>query len=155
MENLLITPDEVIELAFSPHDQIDPAILTDTRIEAAQLKFLKPALKRLYPSLTEGLYEDFCREYVKPALAYFVKYHIFLHLAVRIGSDGIVRLRTADSAPADSSEIGRLRRESRETASLLLRKAFDYLKKNAPEFPEFDPDALRCKRPRIEGGIVI
>jgi len=155
MQNLLVTPDEVVELAFSPHDQIDPAIITDTRIETAQLKFLKPTLKKLYPILCEGLYDDFCREYIKPVAAYFVKYHIFLHLSVRIGNDGIIRLRPVDSAPADSSEIARLRRESRETAYLLLQKAFDYLQVNREEFPEFEPDDCRQKRPRVNGGIII
>jgi hypothetical protein len=153
---MLITPNEVVELAFSPHDQIDPALLTDTRIEAAQLKFLRPALKNLYTALTEGAYDDFCRKFIKPALAYFVKYHIFLCLSVRIGSDGIIRQRMPDAVPADLSQIARLRHESRETAYLLLEKAFNHLKNNAVEFPEFDPwEHCRRRRPRIHSGIVM
>ena len=155
MQNLLVTPDEVIELAFSPHDRIDPVVITETRIEAAQLKFLAPMLRGLYTALAEGLYDNFCREFIKPVAAYFVKYHIFLHLSVRIGNDGIIRLKPAESMPADASEINRLRRESRETAYLLLRKAIGHLKKNANEFPEFDPEPPRHKRPRVNGGIVI
>ena len=155
MEHLLITPDETIELAFAPHDQIDPAILTDTRIEAAQLKFLQPALKKFYTALTGGLHEAFCREFIKPALAYYVKYHIFLHLSVRIGNDGIIRLQPVESRPADASEIARLRRESRETARLLLDKALTHLKTHADDFPEFDAQECRPRRPRINNGIVI
>ena len=155
MQNLLITPDEAIELAFSPHDRIDPALLTDTRIEAAQLKFLAPALGKLYATLANGSYETFCREYIKPAAAYFVKYHIFLHLSVWIGNDGIVRLNPGGSTPADSAEIGRLRRESRETAYLLLSKAFTYLRNHSEDFPEIDPRNFKRKRLRMNGGIII
>jgi hypothetical protein len=155
MPNLLITPNEVVELAFSPHDQIDPARITDSRIEAAQLKFLAPALKKMYTALTEGLYDDFCRESIKPALACYVKYHLFPDLAVRVGSDGVIRLHTADSTPADPSEIARLRRESREAAHLLLHKALRYLKEHAAEFPEFAPEECRINRPRINGGIIL
>lgn len=155
MQNLLITPDEVIELAFSPQDQVDPAIITDTRIETAQLKFLAFALKKLYPALTEGLYDRFCREFIKPALANFVKYNLFLNLSVKIGNDGIIRLHPTDSTLPESSEVARLRRESRETAYLLLEKACDYLKRHADEFPEWDPEENKRKRPRINGGIII
>lgn len=156
MQNLLITPDEVIELAFSPHDRIDPAIITDTRIETAQLKFVEPVLGKLYPALIDGAYGEFCREFIKPATAYFVKYHIFLHLSVRIGNDGIIRLRPADSTPADASEIARLRRESRETACLLLQKAIGHLIENAEMFPEFAAESGERPRAKINhGGIVI
>ena len=155
MENLLVTPDEVVELAFSPHDQIDPAIITDTRIETAQLKFLAPAFGEFYNALLDGLYDEFCREFIKPVAAYFVKYHIFLHLSVRIGNDGIIRLNPIEAAPASTSEIGRLRRESRETAYLLLGKAFAYLQEHAGDFPELKPEAVKQRRPRVNGGIVI
>lgn len=156
MQNLLITPDEVIELAFSTHDQIDSDVITDSRIEAAQLKFIAPALHKLYPPLIAGVYDDFLREYIKPALAYFIKYNIFLCLSVRIGNDGIIRVRPTDSTPVDSSEIGRLRRECRETAELFLKKALDYLKKNAGKFPEFQPDnGKEKKRIKMNGGLII
>ena len=155
MQNLLISPEEVIELAFSPHDQIDPAILTDTRIEAAQLKFLAPAFGTLYTALCEGSYADFCREYIKPAAAYFVKYHLFLHLSVRIGNDGIIRLNPPDSTPAGTSEIARLRRESRQAAYLLLGKAYAFLRDHASEFPKLGRGSTRHRRARISGGLVI
>ncbi|MDR0954534.1 MAG: hypothetical protein LBM20_04035 [Rikenellaceae bacterium] len=157
MENLLITSAEVIELAFSPHDRVSPVVMTDSRIETAQLRFLKPVLKTLYPRLTEGEYADFCTEYIKPALAHFVKYHLFLSLAIRIGDDGIIRPQPTGTTPLDSEEVGRLRRESRKTAYLLLEKAFDYLKDHAGDFPEFDPQAEihRPARPRMRGGILI
>lgn len=155
MQNLLITPNEVVELAFTPYDQIDPAVLTDTRIEAAQLKFLRSPLKKMYAALVAGLYPEFCTEFIKPALAYFVKYHIFRHLSVRIGNDGIIRLHMPDAVPADSPEIDRLRQESRETANILLNKAFHHLRNNATDFPEFDTQENHCRWPRINSGIVL
>ncbi|MCD8185533.1 MAG: hypothetical protein LUD68_03485 [Rikenellaceae bacterium] len=127
MPKLLISPGEVLELAFSSTDQIDPAAITDTRIETAQLKFLAPALPSLYPALTEKKYADFCREYIKPALAYFIRYQWFTLSSARIGSSGIFQPRPPDTSPADSSTIARIRQESRKTAGLFLRKALVYI----------------------------
>jgi len=155
MQNLLISPGEVIELAFSSYDQIDPALITDTRIEAAQLKFLAPAVENLYAPLTEGLHRDFCQEFIKPALAYFVRYHLFLTLAVRIGNQGINQLILTESSPVEAGQLARLRRESRETAQLFLQKAIDFIRQNPLSFPEWDSGNREKKLARVNGGIII
>ena len=154
MKNL-ITPAEVIEIAFAANDQIDRSVITENRIEAAQLKFLAPRLRKMYDALTEGKYDSFNLTYIKPALAHFVRYAVFLNLSVHIGNKGTVRTKTIDATVATPAETGILRREAREAANALLERAIDYLRKNAGEFPEFCPEKCRRRRVRVNGGIVL
>jgi hypothetical protein len=150
----LITPAEVIDLAFSRHDRINPSAVTDDRIEIAQRRFLKPALGGLYPALTLEKYEDFLCSHIKPALAHFVRYLLLPHLGVQAGCEGIVCCRSAEAAPLDPAGIARLRKEARRTARTLLAEALEYLGEHADEFPEYVPRE-RCRPVEITGGVVM
>jgi hypothetical protein len=150
----LITPAEVIDLAFSPHEPVSPWVVTDARIETAQLRFLAPALGGLYPALSLEKYEDFLREYIKPALAHFVRSLILPQLVVRTSSEGIVRNGSTDSVPVDESELARLRKDARRTAKSLLAGTLKYLRDHAEEFPEFTAER-RCRPVEVCGGVIV
>jgi hypothetical protein len=151
----LITPAEVIDLAFSPHEPVSPWVVTDARIETAQLRFLAPALGGLYPALSLEKYENFLRERVKPALAHFVRSLILPQLVVRTSSEGILRNGPADSVPADDAAIARLRKDARRTAKSLLADTLEYLREHAGEFPEFTPAERRCRPAEVRGGVIV
>ncbi|MCD7963483.1 MAG: hypothetical protein LUF90_08040 [Rikenellaceae bacterium] len=53
---LLISSEEIIEIAFNYKDQFNKRVITDHLINTAQLKFLKPTLGLLYNDLLKGNY---------------------------------------------------------------------------------------------------
>ena len=72
---LLMTPAEVVEAAFGGGDVIDAAIVTESAVLTAQRRYLRPVFGvSFYGALEQGRYGAFLAEYVRPALALFVKY---------------------------------------------------------------------------------
>ena len=51
-------------------EQITPGIIKETKIEAAQERYIRPAFGEMYNAMTEGRYPEFVNTYLKPALAY-------------------------------------------------------------------------------------
>ena len=95
----LIQPEEVLGLAFSPDDQIDPVHLRHARIEAAQLRYIRPAFgPAMYHSMRMEKFEPFVSTYIKPALAHYIRYELIGELAVRASDRGVVRPSTEESA---------------------------------------------------------
>ncbi len=152
---LLITPAEVIDTAFSEQDQIDRNTVDNIRIEAAQLKFIAPVLGNLYERLSEKRYAEFSRLYLKPALAYYVKYNILIGLSVNTGNMGIIRMKTTYFTTASDNEISVLRKETRKTAHSFMEKAMEYIESHPEEFPDYQSDTPYKDRPRIVGGMII
>ena len=61
---VLITSNEVIDLAFSSVEQITPGIIKETKIEAAQERYIRPAFGEMYNAMTEGRYPEFVNTYL-------------------------------------------------------------------------------------------
>ena len=78
MTDLLITAAEVLETAFPSNEYVPEGMIVPARIETAQLGFLRPVFGKLYDKLGEEPYAAFCRTYIKPALAYYVRYLLSL-----------------------------------------------------------------------------
>ncbi|MDR2935864.1 MAG: hypothetical protein LBU80_00765 [Rikenellaceae bacterium] len=152
--NLLISAREVIAIAFGPEDQIDDRVVNDFKIEAAQAKFIAPALGGLYFVCREVRYHDFLQHFVKPALAYFVKYGILPDLQLKAGNAGIVHNHTAQSASASDRQAVMLRREALNVGNTLLRKAIEHIEASPETFPEYDSDK-RLHRRIFSGGIIL
>ena len=94
----LIIPDEVLSLAFSPDDPIDPAHVRSARIEAAQLRYIRPAFgDSMYHNMEMERYDPFVSQYIKPALAHYVRYELIAELAVRASDRGVVRPSSEES----------------------------------------------------------
>jgi len=74
----LLTPNEVNKIAFIT--QIDSALIPDEIIQVAEIKYIIPAItKPVYNDLFvhPGVYETLMAEYIKPYLAYCVKYLLY------------------------------------------------------------------------------
>ena len=88
---LLMTPAEVVEAAFGGGDVIDAAIVTESAVLAAQRRYLRPVFGvSFYGALEQGRYGAFLAEYVRPALALFVKYLVLPDAAGSAGSASCV-----------------------------------------------------------------
>jgi hypothetical protein len=74
----LLTANEVIRIAFNP--PIDSALIPDEIIQVAETKYIIPALtKPIYDDLSvhPGIYATLISDYIKPYLAYCVKYLLY------------------------------------------------------------------------------
>ncbi|MDE5944197.1 MAG: hypothetical protein K2G93_01245 [Rikenella sp.] len=100
----LISQDEVLSLAFSGDDAIDTSHVRAARIEAAQLRYIRPAFgNAMYREMILEQYRDFVSGYIKPALAHFVRYELIGELAVRASDRGVVRPSFAESEQSETS----------------------------------------------------
>ena len=153
--SLIIHADEVVDAAFAENDQIDRRAISDYRIESAQLKFLRPVLGDMYRAVENGVYPDFTSKFIKPALAWYVKYAVLPELAVKTGNTGIMRSKSANSDSAEINELTVLRKEAKKIAGSLLDKAVDHLCENREQFPEYNPEKNVRKRISVNGGIIL
>lgn len=100
----LIDPIEVVGLAFAADDPIDPANVREMRIEAAQLRYIRPAFgEAMYQSMREEHYRSFVYTFIKPALAHFVRYELIVELAVRSADRGVVRPSVEETQQTSSA----------------------------------------------------
>ncbi|WP_294600984.1 hypothetical protein [uncultured Rikenella sp.] len=139
----LIHPEEVVGLAFAADDPIDPDNVREMRIEAAQLRYIRPTFgDAMYESMRRERYPEFVYTFIKPALAHFVRYELIVELAVRSSGRGVGRPsveETTQTSSATRNDIGsrkedvnserdRASSQVRETADTETRKVTD--KKN-------------------------
>ena len=144
---LLMTPAEVVEAAFGGGDVIDAAIVTESAVLTAQRRYLRPVFGvSFYGALEQGRYGAFLAEYVRPALALFVKYLVLPDAAVRLGRLG---------EPTDGAALKLLRERVRAEAETSLTAAVERLEAAPAEFPEYDPRENIKRRLSVAGGVVL
>ena len=155
MTDLLITAAEVLETAFPSNEYVTEGMIVPARIETAQLGFLRPVFGKLYDKLGEEPYAAFCRTYIKPALAYYVRYLMVDEQCAAIGAAGVRQNKSAYTEAVPDSRLHRLRRQARNDADTLLDKAIDYVENNPAMFPEYDPKENIRRRVLIKGGFIL
>ena len=155
MTDLLITAAEVLETAFPSNEYVPEGMIVPARIETAQLGFLRPVFGKLYDKLGEEPYAAFCRTYIKPALAYYVRYLMVDEQCAAIGAAGVRQNKSAYTEAVPDRRLHRLRRQARNDADTLLDKAIDYVENNPAMFPEYDPKENIRRRVLIKGGFIL
>ncbi len=147
----LILPREVVEIAFSPLEHVTEAAVTVPKIKAAELCHLEPALGELYDALLEGKYEDFTRRYIKPALAYFVRYGVIPDLAVKITNSGAQTVYTDHTNAATDRQRDTARAQAKSDADAYLMRAIRELEAHPEIYIEYKPRRITS----CAGGIVL
>lgn len=155
MIKLLITPGEVVDLAFSPADQITPTSIKETKIDAVQQKYLRSALGPLFNALSDGEYPELLCEYIKPALAYFVRYAVVPDLSLKLNDIGAQVYNQMHANAATDKQRAEMRQQAKDDANALLDKAQRYIECNRDKFPEYDPDMNIRKSVLLNGGIIL
>ena len=154
MTDLLITAAEVLETAFPSNEYVPEGMIVPAGIDTAQLGFLRPVFGKLYDKLGEEPYAAFCRTYIKPALAYYIRYLMVDEQCAAIGAAGIRQNKSAYTEAVPDSRLHRLRRQARNDADTLLDKAIDYVENNPAMFPEYPKENIR-RRVLIKGGFIL
>lgn len=152
----LINREEVISLAFSPHELILESVITQSDIAEAEHRYLLPVIgEPLALALYAGDYPSLMSEYVAPAVAAWVRYVVQPLLGQRctpcLTDDGN---DFYNATTADNVRLERLQHTLRHKASTLTRRLSDYLNANAEQYPEFDPKHNVLNRCSIDGDII-
>lgn len=88
---LLINPSEVIKYAFNSREMINSDLIRDTKIDISQEVFVRPRIGDvLFDKITAGEHKNLTDEFIKPALAYFIRYIMIEELAVKLSDDGAI-----------------------------------------------------------------
>lgn len=149
----LITPQEIIAIAFSPTEQISSEAIVESKIIAAEEKFLRPVLGGLVDALRDGSYPELLREHIKPALAYYVRYGVIPDLSLKLNGMGAQIAFTVHSNAATDRQRSEMRMQAKDDADALLSRALRYIA--AGDYPEYSPQ--RNVRSKIikNGGWII
>ena len=130
----LITPLQVLRLAFGEGEYLPPESVTEADIAAAERRYLVPVI--------EAPAALFTRAVLQP------------RLDVRTGQCGTTAPKSAYAQPAGDTARRHLRRALLAQARTLLRRAAEHLRAHRDEFPEYDPENDIFNRCTTDGGFV-
>lgn len=152
--NPLITPQQVVALAFSAESHIRATQISQTDIVVAEQKFLAPVFGAMWSAVRAGAYAEFTQQYLAPALACYVKSQVLPSLAA-ITSSGVVSRSWEGGKSASEREVVRLARAAADQAHTLRAQAVAWVESHPDDFPDYDPSQNVLNHTRIEGGIVL
>lgn len=134
----LITPKEVIEIAFPENSNINEESISYMNIHIAERKHLIAAFgNELYDALYENRYAQFVQKFIKPALAYYVKCEIMPALAISMSNSGIALTNPQYMTTATDKQRQLLYDSEMTKAGVLLAEAVEYILANPKEFPMY------------------
>lgn len=152
---ILITCQEVVDLAFSELDQMTQDAIKETKIVAAQEKWIRPFFGEMYNSFFESKYTEFINEFIKPALAYYVRYSMLPDISVQIGNNGLQNTYTEHTHSSSDKQREVLRMQALDDANSLVKIAIRYVEDNHALFPEYKPSVNENNKQKLKYGLVL
>ena len=151
----MMTVAEVVQTAVGDAGLCE-GVLSEQDVRSAQLRHLAPALGRaMYGAVLEGRYAELADEWLKPALALFVKAAVLPSLMQRVGAAGVVRYGGETFEAASDAAVVAWSRRVRRDAATLLDAARRQMAADPAAYPEYDPaEDVHC-RTSIAGGVVL
>lgn len=153
----IVTPSEVLSLAFGTTHTLEEGAVPPHAILSAEESYLLPALgEELYKALKadggDEVLQNLALEYLKQPLALYVASRLLPTLALRFGSAGVVRLAGESFEVVDDATLHRAVVRMRADADRLLARATSHLASHPELYPLYNPQA---RSHRIVGGVVI
>ena len=153
--NTLISPLQVLKLAFGEGEYLPPDTFGEADIAAAEQRYIVPVIgPELHEKLLAGDHADFRDAYLAAPTALFTRLALQPRLDIRTGQCGTTSPKSSWSQPADEQARRRLCHALRCEARTLLRRAAAYLENNRDEFPEYRPEKNILNRCTTDGGFV-
>lgn len=153
---LLITPREVLELAFPASPSMSEDTITEAVIVAAQQKFIRPVLGAwMYEHALQGRREQLMNDYLKPALALYVKLLLIPTLSSSMGDLGVVQYKSGVFAPASEKSLAALKKRTKSDADALMRRAVEHIEANPSMYTDYDPADNVLNRTSLTGGVAL
>lgn len=153
--NTLVTPLQVLKLAFAEGDYLPTDTITEADIAAAEQRYIVPVIgPALYEKLLGGAYADFRADYLAAPAALFTRVSLQPRLDLRTGQGGTTAPKSDTGQPAGDKARRDLLRTLRAEARAMLRRASLHLREHRSEYPEYDPVHDILNRCSTDGGIV-
>lgn len=151
----IITPKQVLALAFPEAEYLPESIISDIDIVAAQERYIVPILgAELTFKLATGHYQDLAVYYLSPALALATRLLVQGSINLRLGESGLVAPRGETIQPPEQSAVDALLKSLKVKLRQMLKRLSNYVNENAAEFTEYDPKCNILNRCSIDGGFV-
>lgn len=160
----LVTPEKVVEIAFTNGSTNELGYIKDSIINAAQLRWIKPALGNdLWDLLeTESLtsysaVNQLLIDKLEAPAAFFVKGELVPDMSINTTAAGLQVLTTEYSAPASDKQRGQIQDQSFLHADSLLKEVIRWLEKdeNINNYPTYYTSKNVLNTTPIKGGIVL
>lgn len=133
-QNNIITPQEVVNIAFAANSNFKAESINEHIIHIAEVKYLRPALgAELYANLCN--YTEL-KDMLKPALAFFVKCEIMPSIAINMGNGGLALSNPQYMSTATDKQRTMLYESELSKANTLLNEVVEYIA-NSGEYPEY------------------
>lgn len=147
----LITPTQVVALAFSGEELMSKDIVTQSDIIEAEAHHIRPILgDALVDKLHAGEYSALLNDYVAVALAAWCRYTVEPLLDVRCDACHRDSRRTT----ADNEHHAAVMRSLRRKAVTLSHRLSDHLNAHAGDYPEYNPKSNPLNYCSIYGDII-
>lgn len=148
--NNIITPQEVIDIAFPAISNMKPESINEYVIHSTEIKYLRSALgEELYGKLAD--YPDL-REELKPALAFFVKCELIPSLSLSMSNGGIAVSNPQYMSAATDKQRTLLYESELSKAHTLLNEVLENIVKSG-KYPEFRISTKPIRK--TYGGIIL
>jgi hypothetical protein len=150
----LMTRAEVIATAFDR--VIEPTKIAPGMIEAVQLNHIMPIIgEDFYDALVEtpSSYAAIL-EFIKPVLAYFVKFYALPRLYVEMGTMGLSMISGNNRQPVDQNSYEKMRAEALEMANLHAGRLNKFLYDNEVDYPLYFEGKNPARHVKVAGGII-
>ena len=151
--NTLITPLQVLRLAFGDGEYLPPETITEADIAAAEQRYIVPVIGRaLYEKLLGGSYAGFRTGYLAAPAALFTRVAVQPRLDIRTGQCGTTAPKSAYGQPAGDTARRCRQRALLAQARTLLRRAAEHLRARGAEVPGVGPGKDSGARGAAAGG---
>lgn len=161
----LVTPQEVVERAFTNSESFDYALLKDYIIEATQLRWLLPVLGGdLWDELvTEGDAGSYSAtnqilvdKLISP-MAFFVKYELIPDMSINQTDAGLQVINTEYSTAATDSQRGKIQDQALTHAQTHLKEVVRWLEDedNIGDYPLYYAAKNTKNKSKRRGGLIL
>lgn len=155
MAQNIITPAEVIAIAFSDGEYVATEVVTDTDITTAIERWIIPITGRaLLDAVREGKYTDLKEEYITPAVALCTRLVVQPRLNVQTSQLGLSVPIGSHRRAADAKARKELKRALVLRAQTMRKRLSAYLEQHAAEIEEYRSEDNILTRCSCEGGLV-
>lgn len=153
--NTLVTPLQVLKLAFAEGACLPADTVVEADIAAAEQRYVVPVIGLdLYEKILGGAYAEFRDDFLAAPVALFTRLTLQPRLDVRTGQCGTSAPKSDFAQPADEQARRDLVRTIRAEARALLRRASLHLRAHRAQYPEYDPLHDVLNRCSTDGGFV-
>lgn len=155
MAQTIITPRQVLEIAFSDGEWLSEGVITDADIVAAIEHWILPVTgRRLIEAIENGRHEEFLSEYLRPAVAFYTRLLVQPRLNVQTSQLGLSAPSGPTHKAADGKARAALQQTLRQRAHALRKRLSDYLEEHTLTMGEYRSEDNVLNRCSCDGGFV-